>query len=106
MKKSIRLCLLGLALVSGCAGAGTGNFVVPPCNASAVVETATSFVRTKDAVNPRTAWLSNIRQVTYHPNENRTCVATVKDKRGRNRDFFYQVIITSGINWVVSDVSL
>lgn len=100
------LIVTGLMVVSNAGYAGTGNFVVPPCNADAVIETALSLAQTKDVVNPRTVRFRNIRQVTYYPNRSRSCVATIKDNRNRDIDFFYQVIMTNGVKWVVGGVDL
>lgn len=106
MKTFIKFGLIGLTLISGCTSAGTNSFVVPPCNVDAVVEAASNLAQSKEVLNPRNIKLMNIRQITYHPNEVRTCLANVKDKKGRTRDFFYQVVMTSGIKWVVSDIEL
>lgn len=105
-KRALALVLSSLLLTTGTACAGTVDFVVPPCDAEAVVETAASLAGERPIMNPRKVKLRNIRQVTYHPNETRTCVSTVKDSEGRNRDFFYAVVMTHGIKWAVSGVDL
>lgn len=97
------LCLGSLPFITGGA-----SWNVPTCDSDAVLETVKELTIAKDKFGPyaRHIQYRNIKTIKLHDGKTRTCVAEVYDKRNKKYlgDFYYEVVVTNGIKWVVGNI--